>query len=69
MLILAQIWTSNRVSAFGEKYDKLSNLEKGLRMENQILENRIAELSSLKTIASKSANLGLSSEINIQYIR
>lgn len=69
ILILAQIWSSNRVIAFGEKYDKLSFLEKSLGMENQILENEIAKYSSLKIIASKSAELGFSPSISIQYIR
>ncbi len=68
-LILIEIWVSNTVIAYGDKYEKLSVLEKNLRMENQILENQISENSSLKTIASKSAELGFSTLQGIQYIR
>lgn len=68
-LTLMEIWVSNNVIAYGEKYEKLSVLEKNLKMENQILENKIAENSSLKIIASKGAELGLSRSEGIQYIR
>ena len=68
-LILVQIGVSNNVIAYGEKYDKLSVLEKSLLTENQILENEIAKYSSLKEIASRSAQLGFSASQNIQYIR
>lgn len=68
-LTLVEIWASNTAVAFGEKYEKLSSLEKNLKMENQILENNIAENSSLKTVASKSAELGFSRHESIQYIR
>ena len=68
-LTLIEIWASNTVVAFGEKYDKLSVLGKSLKIENRVLENEISSLSSLKTIASKSSELGFSPITNIQYIR
>ncbi len=68
-LTLIEIWVSNTVIAYGEKYEKLSVLEKNLKMENQILENEVALNSSLKTIASKSAELGFTPSLGIQYIR
>jgi hypothetical protein len=68
-LTLIEIWASNTVVAFGEKYEKLSTIEKNLKIENLILENEIASNSSLKTIASKSAELGFSKLQSIQYIR
>lgn len=69
VLTVVEIWASNTVVAFGEKYEKLSSLEKNLQIENQLLENEIATFSSLKTIASKSAELGFSKLQSIQYIR
>ena len=69
ILTIIEIWASNTVSAYGEKYEKLAILEKNLKMENQILENNIAKESSLSSIASKSAQLGFSSYESIQYIR
>lgn len=68
-LILIQIWTSNAVIVYGERYEKLQALEKNLRMENQILENEIAKDSSLNVVASKSAELGFYNNQSIQYIR
>ena len=68
-LTLVEIWASNTVIAYGEKYEKLFIIERNLRMENQIIENEIAKSSSLTVIASKSAELGFSSSQSIQYIR
>lgn len=68
-LTMIEIWVSNTVIAYGEKYEKLSVLEKNLKMENQILENEIAKNSSLKSVASKAAELGFSAHSGIQYIR
>jgi|SRR3989344_6169288 len=69
ILTIIEIWASNTVSAYGEKYEKLAVLERNLKMENQILENEIAKNSSLTDIASKSAELGFSISQSIQYIR
>ena len=69
VLTLVEIWVSNTVIGYGEKFGKLSSLEKRLRLENQILENLIAENSSLVSIASKSAQLGFIDGQSIQYIR
>lgn len=68
-LTIGEIWASNNVITYGEKYEKLFTLEKNLRMENQIIENEIAKNSSLGVIASKSAELGFSAGQSIQYIR
>ena len=69
MLTIIEIWASNTAVAYGEKFEKLSNQEKNLKMENQILKNEIAKKTSLSTIASESAELGFSTSLNIQYIR
>ena len=69
VLIVVEIWASNAVVAYGERYEKLSLLQKALNLENQILENEIARESSLINVASKSAQLGFSKVESIQYIR
>ena len=69
VLMLIEIWISNNVVTYGEKFEKLSNLRKTLSLENQILENEIAKKQSLNDIASKSAELGFSEPQSIQYIR
>lgn len=68
-LTLVEIWVSNTVVVYGEKFEKLAVLQKNLLIENQILENEIAKDSSLHNISSKSAQLGFSPTQSIQYIR
>jgi hypothetical protein len=68
-LIMIEIWASNSAVAYGEKFEQLSDAAKNLQMENTILENEIAKQASLASIASKSAQLGFSSDWSIQYIR
>lgn len=69
VLTLVQIWVSNTVVSYGEKFEKLSYLEQTLKMENQILENEIAKRASLTNLATKSAELGFYKQDSIQYIR
>ncbi len=69
MLMLVEIWVSNNVVTYGEKFEKLSTISKTLSLENQILENEIAKFKSLNNIASKSAELGFLEPQSIQYIR
>lgn len=68
-LMLIEIWVNNTMIAYGERFAKLTTAEKNLRMENQILENEIAQNSSFINVASKSAQLGFSAQQSILYIR
>lgn len=68
-LIVLEIWVQNSMILYGEKFEKMSELEKVLRMENQILENEIAKEGSLQNVASQSAELGFTKPENVQYIR
>ena len=69
ILTIIEIWASNTVASFGDRFERLSNLENNLKMENQILKNEIAKKASLPIIASKSAELGFSTSQSIEYIR
>ena len=69
ILTLVEIWVTNTAVAYGGKFEKLTEAEKNLMMENQIIENQIAANASLTNIASKSAQLGFSTSPSIQYIR
>lgn len=68
-LVVLEIWVQNSLVLYGEKFEKISNLQDILKLENQILENEIARQSSLSKLASKSAELGFSRLEKIQYIR
>ena len=69
ILMFVEIWASNIVVTYGERFERLSVLEKTLNLENQILENEVAKHESLSSVASKSAELGFSAPESIQYIR
>lgn len=69
VLVLAEIWVSNTVITYGEKFEKLSSLQSALNSENQILENEIAKKASLTNLSTKSAELGFLKPQSIQYIR
>ncbi len=69
ILVTIEIWVSNTMVAYGERFENLSKLSKSLLIENQILENEIAKNASLISVASKSAQLGFSKPESIQYIR
>lgn len=69
VLTVVQIWANNTVVAYGEKFEELSSLKQTLNLENQVLENEIAQRTSITNLASKSAELGFSKAESIQYIR
>lgn len=69
VLMLIEVWASNSVVTYGEKFEKLLMLEKSLNQENRFLENQIAAKGSINNIASKSAELGFFQPESIQYIR
>lgn len=68
-LIVTEIWVANSLANFGEKFEKLNNLQKLIEQENLLVENEIATYSSIQNIASKSGSLGLSFPKSVKYIR
>ena len=68
-LTIVEIWAANTVASFGEKFAEIASLKQTLALENQILENEIANYTSLSSVASASAKLGFSKITSIQYIR
>lgn len=69
LLVIAEIWINNSLITYGSRMEKISLLEKTLRMENQILENEVAKKTSLTSVATESAKLGFSSSEKVEYIR
>ena len=51
-----QLFLSCGLSTYGEEISKLSTRKAYLEQENQQLENKLAELSSLATIQSRAKN-------------
>ena len=68
-LVVFEIWVNNTLATFGAKYENISNLQKTLKLENQVLENEIAKQISMISIATESASFGFTKSKDIQYIR
>lgn len=64
---MMQIWVLNRLSTFGERINQIERNKTALKMENQILENQIAQYSALQKIKVQAANLGFKSINQIEY--
>lgn len=69
ILGVLEIWVSHTLAQYGQKFESMAGLKNSLTLENKILENEIAKLSSLSEIATQSASLGLGKAREIQYIR
>lgn len=68
VLVVLQIWAHNTVARYGDKFSQVSYLQQSLELENQVLENEIAKLSSIHYIASESAKLGFSKPKQVEYV-
>ena len=69
MAIIVEIWTVNRLSTFGQELNKLDQQKAALQLNNQVLQNEIAQDSSLQEISNESKNLGLQPIAHIQYLK
>jgi hypothetical protein len=49
-VVVAQIWVANRLSVYGEKINKLEQTRMQLVLDNQVLENQIAQAASLDDV-------------------
>lgn len=69
MAVVVEIWTVNRLATLGQQLSSLDQAKASLTLENQVLENKIAQDSSLQKIESESKDLGLQPTKNIQYLK
>ncbi len=58
----------NRLATYGDRINNLEQAKASLRMENQILENKIADKSSLNKVAKTSTHLGFQKVKNVEYL-
>lgn len=68
-VLILEIWVMNRLSTYGDKIDDLKINQKKLALENQVLENRIAQELSLVNIEGKASVLGLQTVKNVEYLK
>lgn len=64
-----EIWAVNRLATFGSEISKLELAKNSLQMENEILENKIAEKSSLLKIEENSKIFGFKKITKLEYFQ
>lgn len=68
-VFILEIWMMNRLSTYGNKIAQLKEAQSNLEFENRVLENLIAQNSSLSNVDKKAAELGFSTIKNIEYTK
>lgn len=67
IIITLEVWMVNRLSTFGKKIQQLKEIQANLHLENQVLENELAQNTSLLIVEEKAASLGFEPIKNITY--
>lgn len=68
-VLFLEIWSVNRLSTYGEKIQDIKSAKVILELENQVLENQIAQDASLTAIEVKASALGFNSVKTWHYFR
>lgn len=68
LVSVLEIWVVNRLATYGDQISQLQQREASLRMENELLENEIAEKSSLNQVDKASKSLGFEKVKNFEYV-
>lgn len=69
LVFIVEIWVANRLSTYGEQIQSIKESHARLILENQILENSIAQNQSLELIERKAQFLGFINIKDLEYIR
>lgn len=69
LLVILEIWALNRLSTSGEQINRFDRASGSLKIENQILGNKIAKLTSLKEIETKALLLGFRPIKRVEYLK
>ncbi len=69
LLIILQIWANNTLASYGAKLTEIIELENQIKLDNEVMIARIAQLSSLYRIASQAAEVGFTVPKKIEYIK
>lgn len=60
IIFVLEIWVSNRLSTYGKQIQDIKQIQTKLILENQVLENSIAQNMSLSKIEQMAVALGFS---------
>lgn len=66
--VVLEIWSVNRLATLGSRINNLEQTKAALSLENQVLENQIAEKSSLTKIEDASKQLGFQKIKSVVYL-
>lgn len=69
LLLFVEIWISSRLATYGDEIQELKNAQAELKLENQMLENSIAERASLVTLEPQAQALGFGTSKNVEYLK
>lgn len=69
LILILEIWLVNRLSTSGDKLNEIKAAKANLELQNQLLENKIAEEIALVKIEQKSALFGFTNIKNLEYIK
>jgi cell division protein FtsL len=68
-VVVLEIWMVNRLATFGEQLSKLEEIKGSLITENELLENEIAEKSSLIHLGDKAKEEGFGPIKALKYVK
>lgn len=66
--IILEIWVVNRLSTYGEKISKLEKAAAILKLENQVLKNKVDLKSSIQEIEIRAKEAGFVKINKLQYL-
>lgn len=69
VVLFLEIWAANRLSTYGDKIQDIKSAKMAIELENQVLENQIAQQSSLASIEIRAVALGFTTVKNWQYFK
>lgn len=68
-VVVLEIWMVNRLATYGEQLSKLEEIKGSLITENELLENEIAEKSSLVHLEEKAKSEGFSPIKALKFVK
>lgn len=69
IVFILEIWMVNRLSNDGQKIAEIKVTQAKLELDNQVLENTIAENSSINVLEQKVSPLGFNTTKNFLYLK
>lgn len=68
-VVVLEVWATNALVTYGDKVTKMESSIRQLKVENQVLENRVAQKASLNKLKNHAVQLGFEKIKGIDYIQ